>query len=153
MVVQFRAISKRSTQRLDKLFEDKAAMMRAEIASRIAKDIVDASPVDTGTYIMAHVAGTGATSEDASRTSAGKARGRNASQFKNLALGNLRRSVSAAAIRASSEIWFRNRAEHALEVEYLGWAGKDAYHVYQIAGNRAGVHIRDVSREMGYSPR
>lgn len=165
MIAQVQAISKKSTQQAELLFRQRAVELRARVAAKIADEIVDLSPVDTGTYIMAHVAGTGESSESAERSSHGKERGRNPAQFKNLARGNLRRSVSAAAIQASNEVWFRNRALHASRVEYDGWTAPlfgiessprvavPAYHVYAKARARAPKFIHDAAREMGMTAR
>jgi hypothetical protein len=156
MIVQVKAISRITTGQMEQIFRERAAQLKSRVAERIADDIVNFSPVDTGTYIMAHVAGTGESSEEPSRSSANKPRGRNPSQFKNLALGNLKRSVSSQAVMTADEIWFRNRAEHAVHVETLGWTGKGGpgpYHVYARARNRASVHIGDVAREMGMETR
>jgi hypothetical protein len=153
MVVQIRAISKNTTQQAGLLFKERAAQLRARVAEKIADAIVEGSPVDTGTYIMAHVAGSGESSEIGSRSSHGKPRGRDPGQFKNLARGNLKRSVSASAIQAGDEIWFRNRAEHAARVEYLGWNLTPAYHVYANARAMAPQFIRDAAREMGFTSR
>jgi hypothetical protein len=153
MVVQVRAISKRATQDLAREFEMRAAEMRDRVGRRIADVIVDRSPVDTGTYIMAHVAGDGRVSGDVERSSGGKPRGRDGQQFRNLARGNLHRSVSAAAIQAGNEIFFRNRAEHAPFVEYIGWKGRQADHVYGIARAATPQIIRDVAAAMGMTTR
>jgi hypothetical protein len=167
MIVQVQAISKKSTQQAELLFRQRAAELRARVASKIADEIVNLSPVDTGTYIMAHVAGTGPSDEAPTRSSnePGRERGQNPQQFKNLARGNLKRSVSAAAIQASNEVWFRNRALHAARVEYDGWTAPlfgipssplvavPAYHVYAKARARAPQFIRDAAREMGMTAR
>lgn len=148
MVAQFQAISKRTSQQTAQIFRERAAGMRLRVAEKIADAIVDFSPVDTGTYIMAHAAGTGSSDEDGSRSSHRKPRGRDKSQFANLARGNLRRSVSAAAVQASDEIWFRNRAYHAPAVESLGWtSGKQPYRVYARARAMVPTFIREAARE------
>lgn len=148
MATQFQAISSHTSQQAAQIFRERAAAIRLRVAEKIADAIVDGSPVDTGTYIMAHVAGTGSSDEDGSRSSHGKPRGRDRSQFTNLARGNLRRSVSAAAVQASSEIWFRNRAWHAPAVEHLGWAaGTQPYQVYARARAQVPTFIREAARE------
>lgn len=153
MVVQMKAISQRTTQTAEQLFRERAAELRRRAGEKIADFIVDVSPVDTGTYIMAHVAGSGAMPEIASRSSDNKPRGQNRQQFQNLARGNLKRSVSAAAVQAGSEIWFRNRALHAPEVEYIGWNSQEAYHVYAKARAYAPTAIREAAREVGMQAR
>jgi hypothetical protein len=153
MVVQVQAISKRQTEDIAARFEERARQMRARVGEKIAEAIVQQSPVDTGTYIMAHAAGAGESGESESRSSHGKIRGRNPAQFKGLALGNLRRSVSAAAIGTSDEIWFRNRAIHAARVEYLGWGGTGPYRVYAMAAARFPAFVADAARELGMTTR
>jgi len=153
MVVQMKIISQRTTQNMEQLFRERAAELKRRAGEKIADHIVDNSPVDTGTYIMAHVAGTGAMPEIASRSSDRKPRGQNAQQFKNLARGNLKRSVSAAAVQAGSEIWFRNRALHAPEVEYLGWNSRKADRVYAKARAYGKTAIREAAQEVGMQAR
>ena len=70
-------------------------------------------------------------------------------QFRALALGNLRRSVSSAAVTAGQEIWFRNQSEHAKYVEF-GWPTKNGYHVYAYARAYAPVAIREAIDELGF---
>jgi hypothetical protein len=154
MVVSVQIISKRDSTDIAERFRQRAAEVRSRAAERIAEDIVAASPVDTGTYVMAHSAQTSDAGGDV-RTSDNKTRGRDEQQFKNLALGNLKRSVSKDAILNSPEIFFRNLAEHANHVEYVGWPqhGKPAYYVYIQARNRASQHIRDAAREFGMEAR
>lgn len=153
MVVQMKIISQRTTQNMEHIFRERAAALKRLAGEKIADNIVDNSPVDTGTYIMAHAAGTGAMPEIASRSSDGKARGQNEQQYKNLARGNLKRSVSAAAVQAGAEIWFRNRALHAPEVEYIGWKSQDAYHVYAKARAYGPTAIREAARELRFDTR
>jgi hypothetical protein len=165
-MVQIQAISQRTTQQAELLFRQRAAELRSRIAGRIVDAIIDASPVDTGTYTMAHVAGAGESSEAATRSSTHpvrKPRGRNREQFVNLARGNLRRSVSAAAIMASNEIWFRNRSLHAGRVEYTGWpaplfgsqeiSGPGPYRVYAKARAMVPTFIREEAAAMGMTAR
>jgi hypothetical protein len=160
MIVQFRPITSRTSEDIAQRFREKAAALRSLVAVKIADAIVDASPVDTGTYIMAHVAGTEKSSEAPSRdsTEPGKIRGRNPNQFKNLARANLRRSVSADAILNSPEIFFRNRALHADKVEYVGWFNsgpamggfKEPYRVYSSARGRVETFIAEAASELGF---
>jgi hypothetical protein len=158
MIVQFRPITSTRSEDIAKRFREKAAALRSLVAVKIADAIVDASPVDTGTYIMAHVAGTGKSDESATRSSIGKVRGRNPDQFKNLARANLRRSVSADAILNSPEIFFRNRALHADKVEYIGWFNsgpamggfKEPYRVYSSTRGRVDTFIAEAASELGF---
>jgi hypothetical protein len=149
MIVQLGAIRTRDTRDIEAAFRERAAQIRQQVAERIADVIIDASPVDTGTYIMAHAAGVGALPEIETRSSHGKPRGRSRAQFQALARHNLKRSVSARAIQASTEVWFRNRALHAAQVEYLGWNGTPAYYVYARASAEAQQFIRDAVASAG----
>ena len=149
MIVQVGAIRTRDTRDIEALFKAHAVQIRQQVVERIADSIIDSSPVDTGTYIMAHAAGVGALPEIESRSSHGKPRGRSKPQFQALARNNLKRSVSARALQASTEVWFRNRALHAAQVEYLGWNGTPAYHVYARAGAEAEQFIRDAVASAG----
>jgi hypothetical protein len=153
MVITVRAISRASSEDISRRFKENAAKLRQRALELIAKDIVDFSPVDTGTYVMAHVAG--ATSEPGGgvRSSHGKIRGRDKGQFRNLALGNLQRSVSSDAIMNAANVYFHNRAEHAEQVEFMGWKSAQAYHVYGQARRAAPTRIADAARELGFELR
>lgn len=164
MVVRVQAISSSTSQDIAERFKGRAAQVRSRAAEKMAEDIVALSPVDTGTYILAHSAQTG----DAAgplRTSHGKPRGQNPQQFRNLALGNLKRSVSKDAILNSPQIFFRNLAAHAPRVEYDGWYPPlfgnpssparivPAYHVYAQAKVLAPQRILEAARELGMTTR
>ena len=154
--VEVQFTSSRVTQQMELLFAKRASELRRRVGEKLADCIVDLSPVDTGTYVLAHTASASATGETATRSSANKPRGRNEAQFKNLARGNLKRSVASAAVLAGNEIWFRNRAEHAARVERAGWTDKNArgpYHVYAKAGASFNTILRDALAEMGMRTR
>jgi hypothetical protein len=166
-VVQFRAIDRRrSPAEIVKNFEMQAEALKRRVYEKIANAIVDASPVDTGTYIMAHSAAAGGRDEgfERDRSSKGKLRGRNPAQFKNIARGNLMRSVAAIPVGAT-DVYFRNRALHAPRVEYLGWtrplfgiaespkAPVPPYHVYARARAQVGQFIREAAAETGMQTR
>jgi hypothetical protein len=161
-MVQFRAIDRRrSPTEVTRSFETKAAAFKQRVYEKIASEVVDLSPVDTGTYIMAHSAAAG---RDAAfvgdRTSHGKPRGRSKSQFANLARGNLLRSVAAIPPTAT-DVYFRNSAEHANKVETLGWFNsgsalsgyKEPYHVYARARAKVGTFIAEAAAELGFEVR
>lgn len=152
-ITQVRAIGDRTTQQMELLFREKAAQLRARIAEKMVDSIVELSPVDTGTYIMAHSAATSDTGGAATRSSEGKPRGRSKSQFANLARGNLMRSVSARAIQASDTIYFRNSAIHARRVENIGWATQSPYHVYSQTRGKFGQFVREAASELGFQTR
>lgn len=163
MVVQVQSIFKSTSKQAELLFKERATRVKESAGRKIADVIVNGSPIDTGTYIMAHVAGSAQSAEEGSRSSKGKKRGRAASQFKNIARGNLHRSVSARALSGATEIWFLNRALHAPRVEYLGWdaplfgnpniGGRGPYYVYAQARRRAAGLIGEAAREQGFETR
>ena len=155
MVVQMQMIYEKRSEDIAARFKERAAELRERVAVEIADRIVDRSPVDTGTYIMAHIAGADSSGESASRSSRGKPRGRSPAQFRELARANLRRSVSAAALQASSTIWFRNRALHAGRVEYVGWpnTGPGPYYVYADTRAEVSVIIDQMAKSMGFDTR
>jgi len=153
MVVKVLAISRQTSADIAQKFRDRAAQVRARAAEMMAEDIVKASPVDTGTYIMSHIATTGDAPAGGTTSSMGKPTGRSKAQFENLALGNLKRSVSKDAILNSAQVFFFNRAEHAPEVEFIGWKSVQAYHVYAQARAMALQRIRDAAKEFGMETR
>lgn len=164
-VTAVKVVPGKTLQQIEADFQTKARALRIAVGERIAETIVDASPVDTGTYIMAHKAsGKDGGDADADRSSVDpvrKQRGRNAAQFKGLAKGNLKRSVSAAAMQNATEIWFQNSALHAARVEYLGWPaplfgnprsfGPGPYRVYAKARASVGPHIEAAARDLGFT--
>lgn len=168
MVVRIESLSRRAVTRSESddiaaRFRERAAELRDRVGRRIADVIVDTSPVDSATYIMAHTAGASASEADASRSSEGKVRGQNPAQFRNLARGNLHRSVSSAAVQAAGEIWFRNSSLHAARVEWMGWpaplfgnpsiSGPGPHLVYATARAAAPSIIDAVATEMGMQSR
>lgn len=153
MVTQVQAITRTDSADIAERFRQRAAQLRERVLLRMADAIVDNSPVDTGTYVLAHRAGAGPDSSEAERSSHGKPRPVSESQFKNLARGNLHRSVSSAAVAAATEVFFRNSAVHAPRVEYVGWNGRPPYAVYARVRNAADTFIRDAATEMGMRAR
>lgn len=150
MVTQVQAIYKKDSADISARFREKAAALRERVLLRMADEIVNNSPIDTGTYIMAHRATptAGGMTDVAARSSHGKPRGVPDAQFRNLARGNLYRSVSSAAIAASGDVFFRNVAEHADIVEWVHGHG-----VYARVRNAVPVFVRQAAQEMGLETR
>lgn len=163
MATQVQAITRIESTDIAERFLQNAARLRARVGDMLADAIVDGSPVDTGTYVMAHRAGTGPSEGVADRSSEGKTRGRNPAQFKNLARANLKRSVSAAAVQASGDIWFTNASLHAARVESLGWpaplfgnpgiSGPGPYRVYAQARATFPAFVDRAAAELGMQTR
>jgi hypothetical protein len=164
MVVKVRAISRQTSADIAERFRERAAQVRARAAEMMAEDIVNGvpddmrdppgSPVDTGNYVMSHIAVTSASASGGATTfSENKTTGRNIAQMKALALGNLKRSVSKDAILNSPEIYFTNRAEYADRVEYIGWKSVEEYNVYGKASRMARQRILDAAKEFGMETR
>lgn len=149
MVTQVQAIHRRDSVDIAARFRERAAELRERVLVRMADAIVDQSPVLTGTYILAHRAGAGPDSSEGTRSSHGKPFPVRESQFKNLARGNLHRSVSSAAVSNATEVYFGNSAVHAARVEYTGWNGRGPYAVYAQVRNAAPAFIRDAATELG----
>lgn len=162
-VTQIKVASGKTLAQMELLFRERAAQLRRGVLEKVADDIIRFSPVDTGTYIMAHAARGAESDAEADRSSRGRVRGRNAGQFRALALGNLKRSVASAALQSAGEVWIQNRSEHAERVETLGWSaplfgnpnasGRGPYHVYRNARGRVPAHVRSTAREMGFETR
>jgi hypothetical protein len=150
MVAQVKAISRRDSVDIAARFERQAAQLRERVLMMMADDIVRQSPIDTGTYILAHRADVvgGDPTEGGSRSSHGKRRGVPDAQFRNLARGNLMRSVSSAAVSASEQVFFRNVSEHAGIVEYV-----HGFAVYAQVRNAAPAYIRQAAAELGMDAR
>ena len=148
-MVQFRMIHQRSSDTIERVFKERADALKKRVAEKMADAIIERSPVDTGTYVLAHTARPEAT-EYETRSSHGRPRGRNPNQFKALARGNLMRSV-AAWPATSNELFFRNVSAHAGRVEHLGWNGVPAYRVYADTRAEAPRYITDAARELGFT--
>lgn len=148
-MVQFQMISQNTSATMERVLAERAAALRKRVVEKMADRIIEYSPVDTGTYVLAHTVRPEETNYD-TRSSHGRARARNPAQFKALARGNLMRSVSALSLDAR-EVWFRNRAVHAPRVEYLGWPGRGAYHVYARVRAEGAQMIRDAAQELGFT--
>ena len=146
-MVQLRMISQNTSSVMERVFAERAAALRKRVAEKMADKIVEYSPVDTGTYVLAHTARPEETEYD-TRSSHGKARGRNPAQFKALARGNLMRSVSALSLD-TREVWFRNRADHAAVVEYTERTRSP--HVYARVRAEGAQMIRDAAQELGFT--
>jgi hypothetical protein len=146
MVTQVQAIHRRDSVDIAARFRERAAELRERVLVRMADAIINESPIDTGTYILAHRARAvaGGLDEAGARSSHGRPRGVPDAQFRNLARGNLHRSVSSAAVSAATEVFFRNVSEHADIVEYL-----HGHAVYAQVRNAAPAFIRDAATELG----
>jgi hypothetical protein len=161
-MVQFRAIDRRrAPAELMRSFETRAAALKQRVYEKMAEDIVARSPVDTGTYIMAHTAGAGRDSGfTGTMSSLGKVRGRSHSEFASAARAQLLASVAAIPANAT-DVYFRNAAMHAPQVEYLGWSNsgsalngmKEPKRVYARARAKAPQLIRDAAAELGFDLR
>lgn len=153
MVTQVQAINRRDSADIAAKFRQDAAQLRERVLLRMADEIVNNSPVLTGTYVMAHRAGTSPDGGEGTRSSHGKPFPVSETQFKNLARGNLYRSVSSAAVANATEVYFGNSAVHAARVEHTGWGGKPAYAVYARVRNAAPAFIRQAAAELGMQAR
>ena len=162
-ITQVKMLQGRNPEQMAARTREKFAALRSRVAEKMADNIVDNSPVDTGTYIMAHSAATAESGGQADRSSQNKIRGRSPGQFRELARANLKRSVSARAIQASGTIYFRNTSLHAGRVEFLGWppplfgnprsSGPGPYRVYADTRGKFGVFVSQAAAELGFETR
>lgn len=150
MASSVQVIRRRDSADIADRFRERAAALRERVLLRMADDIVNNSPVDTGTYILAHRAASaaGGAVEAVSRSSHGKRRDVPDAQFRNLARGNLHRSVSSAAVASATEVFFRNVSDHADIVEYL-----HGHAVYARVRNATPAFIAQAAAEMGMTTR
>lgn len=129
----------RSLAALIKQIETDLDAVRDEFLTNIAEDLVNSSPVDTGTYVRNHSITT-TTGSGGRQSSAGKPKDNGSA--KGDALNKLVGQV-AAIPRGAETVYIANRSPHANQVEYLGWpnSSKGPYHVYESVRNRAKYHL------------
>lgn len=163
-MVQFRAIDRRRAPTdIVRSFETRAASLKRRVYESIAHRVIDYSPVDTGTYIMAHTVQAGRSAGSvASESSEGKLRGRPKAMFEQQARARLLGSVATIPPDAT-DVYFVNSAMHAPRVEYLGWdaplfgdpniAGPGPYRVYARARAEVGQMIQTAAAELGFETR
>lgn len=151
MPVQFRAIDRRRNPRdLFKQFEESADRMKRAVLSKAANAIVAFSPVDTGTYIMAHsIQAGGRQRRVAGVSSADKERGQSKEQFVGPALAQLEADIDNLPA-GFTDVMLINAANHAPLVEYLGWENTEAYYVYTETRARMPQFIEEAARETGF---
>jgi hypothetical protein len=122
-----------------KKIETELDTVRDEFLRNIAEDLVNSSPVDTGTYVKNHSITTssgsgGRQSSHGKPSDDGSARG--------AALDKLEGQI-AGLPKDATTVYIANRSPHANRVEYGGWARTGPYAVYTGVRSRASAHLQD----------
>jgi hypothetical protein len=127
----FASLLKNVEQRLDEV--------RDEFLRNVAEDLVNSSPVDTGTYVKNHSITTSSGS-GGSQSSHGKEKDTGAAR--GVALDKLEGQIAALPAEAT-KVYIANRSPHANQVEYGGWARTPPYAVYTGVRARANIHLQN----------
>jgi len=129
----------RSFTALLKKVEQDLDAVRDEFLRNVAEDLVNSSPVDTGTYVRNH-----------SITVSSGSGGRQNSQGKPPDNGTARSDALdklngqiAGLPQDTTTVYIANRSPYANKVEYSGWGKTGPYAVYTSVRNRAGLHLAD----------
>jgi len=143
-----RGIGTSFTNRLRQI-EDDLDEVRTLFLKKIAKEVVEGSPVDTGTYVMSHNVG--------DRSSAGQFTGniryigppgQDTQAMQSSALNKIISQIDALP-KEQTVVSLSNNSAHANIVEYGGanWK-RSPYRVYENARNRAPKLLDDAVREV-----
>lgn len=128
----------RSFASLLKKVEDDLDAVRDEFLRRVAEDLVNSSPVLTGTYVRNHrittTTGSGGTS-----SSHGKPKDDGSARTDSLA--QLNNQIEALP-NDTTTVYIANRSPHANRVEYGGWSGRGPYAVFSGVRDRAKYHLQ-----------
>lgn len=113
---------------------------------KLASEIVELSPVDTGTYMDSHSITQGKTRPEAVDSSHGKPRGQIKEPFAQAAISRLFAQIDA--IEPNGEAYVSNSAVHAKIVEYGGssWQ-RGPYAVYRSARAKTPIFAREAAAE------
>jgi hypothetical protein len=143
-MVQSRAVGASLSDIISKIDRD-LTDVRDEFLTRMADDIVQASPVWTGRYVTSHSIGTSSSAGQFTENLEGFTEKTSVPDaYKAEARGNLRADI-ANLPKDAQRIYINNNSPHAVFVEYIGWPkfGKGPHGVYSEALNRANNHLQD----------
>jgi len=130
------------TSMLKKLEEDMNEV-KHEFLRNVAVDLVNSSPVDTGTYVRNHSI-TVSSGSGGRQNSHGKPP--DAGTAKGDALDKLFTQIDSLP-EDTALAYIANRSPYANKVEYLGWVGESSqtspYFVFTAVKNRAKIHLQD----------
>lgn len=127
----FASLIKNVQQQLDEV--------RDEFLRNVAKDLVNSSPVDTGTYVKNHSITTSSGS-GGSQSSQGKEE--DSGTARDEALNKLEGQI-ASLPAGTTKAYIANRSPHANQVEFGGWARTPPYAVYTGVRARANAHLQN----------
>lgn len=129
----------RSFSSLLKKVEKDLDLVRDEFLRNVAEDLVNSSPVDTGTYVRNHSI---TTSSGAGGRSSSHGKPPDDGSARTDALAKLDGQISGLPSDAT-QVYISNRSPHANRVEYGGWAKTSPYAVYTTVRARAGLHLQN----------
>lgn len=133
----------RSLTALINKVEQELDAVRDEFLRNVAEDLVNSSPVDTGTYVRNHSITTSSGS-GGRQNSHGKPPDNGTARAD--ALDKLNGQI-AGLPKDTTTVYIANRSPYANKVEYSGWMGKEKktepYFVYTSVRNRAGIHLQN----------
>lgn len=129
----------RSLASLIKKIETDLDAVRDEFLRNVAEDLVNSSPVDTGTYVRNHSI---TTSTGAGGTSSSHGKPPDDGSARPDALAKLEGQIAGLPKEATT-VYIANRSPHANKVEYGGWSRTSPYAVYTTVRARAGAHLQN----------
>ena len=143
MALQGRAAGSNLTKTLAKVQKELGDIQKLFLVA-LVEDIVDSSPVDSGTYVNGHTVETGVGSSGGQFTGpyVKNETSPNPEAEKNQALAKLVGQIQTLP-EDLNQVSINNRVPHAYNVEYGGWSTRGPYQVYSGALNRANIHLQD----------
>jgi hypothetical protein len=130
-------------------FRRTAGAMNAEVLKGLANVVADASPVDTGTYVMAHAVyeGTDLGSIPAVYISLGRPGGQDADMYRGLGRDRLHRQIDALETDEPNFI-MGNESEHRRDVERRWY-----YEVFSQAAAAGPGIVQAAAAKLGLVPK
>lgn len=142
-MAQGRSAGLNITQIMQKVERDLGDTQRLFLLG-LVEDIVQSSPVDSGSYVNGHnvEVGVGSAGGQFSGNLKKNPTSSNPEGERQQALGKLNGQIQNLPEQLGT-ISINNRVPHAYIVEYGGWGSKGPYGVYSGALSRANIHLQD----------
>lgn len=142
-MAQGRSAGLNITQLMQKVESDLGDIQKLFL-SNLVEDIVQSSPVDSGSYVNGHnvEAGVGSAGGQFSGNLKKNPTSPNPEGERQQALGKLNGQIKSLPDQIGT-ISINNRVPHAYKVEYGGWQSRGPYGVYSGVLSRANIHLED----------
>lgn len=148
MATQGRAAGSNLTSVIAKVKKDLGDIQKVFLLN-LVEDIVEDSPVYSGTYVRGHNIESGNTSAGGQFTGpfVSSPKSENPDAEKDIARAKLRQQIQNLPENIGV-ISINNRVPHASKVEYTGWPGKGPYSVYSKALNNSKIYISEAVQQV-----